>query len=125
MGEFPGVGTLGFLLLSALRRNFLYSLCPTTITEPGTRCGSMRDVVDSVDLPPLRSLERFRNPRRGEPEQPRRVSEGQPEAHEEAFAVLAIGHDLPPPAAAQDDVVQCPRGIQPCLSWHPRAGPPS
>ena len=44
----------------------------------------MRDVVDSVDLWSLRSRDRFRNPRRGDPE-PR----------EDALAVLAIGHDLP------------------------------
>ena len=83
----------------------------------------MRDVVDSVDLWSLRSRDRFRNPRRGDPEHPRRVGEGQPEAREEAFTVLAIGHDLPPLDPAEDDMVRCPRGIQPCLSWHPRAGP--
>ena len=27
------------------------------------------------------------------------------------------------PCSPEDDVVRCPRGIQPCLSWHPRAGP--
>jgi hypothetical protein len=55
----------------------------------------MRDVVDSVDFSPLRSLDRFRNPRRGDPELPRRLGEGEPEPCEDALAVLAIGHDLP------------------------------
>ena len=55
----------------------------------------MRDVVDSVDLWSFRSRDRFRNPRRGDPELSRRIGEGQPEAREEAFAVLASGHHLP------------------------------
>ena len=40
----------------------------------------MRDVVDSVDLWSFRSRDRFCNPRRGDPELPRRIGEGQPEA---------------------------------------------
>ena len=55
----------------------------------------MAHVTDEVEFFTRCPRDRFRNPRRGEPEQPRRVGEGQPEPREEAFAVLAIGHDLP------------------------------
>jgi len=83
----------------------------------------MRDpaVVDSVDIWLLRSRDRFRNPRRGNPEQPRRVGEGQPEAREEAFAVLPIGHDLPPLDPAEDDVVHRAGGIEAGLAGHGRS----
>ncbi len=36
----------------------------------------MRDVLDSVDWPPIRSRDRFRDPRRGDPARASRVGEG-------------------------------------------------
>ena len=48
-------------------------------TLPDNPTVVMRDVVDSVEIWLLRSRDRFRNPRRGDPELPRRVGEGQPE----------------------------------------------
>ena len=47
------------------------------------------------------------------------------QAGHESLPILPIGHDLPPLDPAEDDVVQGPRGIQPCLSWQARPGPPS
>jgi hypothetical protein len=66
----------------------------------------MRAVVDPVHFPPLGPLNRFRNPRGGDPELPPRLGEGDPEPREEVRAVLPIGHDLPTRHPAEHDVVQ-------------------
>ena len=61
----------------------------------------MRDVVDSVELLLLRSRDRLRNPRGGDPELSRRLGKGEPEPRHEVHRQLGSHGGDPAPATPQ------------------------